>query len=111
MYLKFITLENNQLNGNTFFHSPTSRQQSYLNVRGHASEDINIDSVMSSSTCNKNSALAHASVADSILLGFSSHDWRDSIILYGIVISINYLRVISICLTSSQLKRRNYKNI
>ena len=81
MYLKFITLENNQLNGNTFFHSPASRRQSYLNVRGHASEDMNIDSVMSSRTCNRNSAFAQASVADSILLGLSSHDCRDSIIL------------------------------
>ena len=48
----------------------------YLNVRGQASEDINIDSVMSSSTCNKNSAFAHASVVDSILFGFSSQSER-----------------------------------
>ena len=53
----------------------------YRNVRGQASDDMKIDSVMSSRTCNKNSAFAQASVADSILLGLSSHDWRDSIIL------------------------------
>ena len=48
--------------------------QSYLKVLGHASDDIKMDSVISSKTCSKNSALAHASVADSILLGFNSHD-------------------------------------
>ena len=53
----------------------------YLRVLGQASDDMKMDSVMSSRTCRRNSALAQASVADSILLGFSSQDWRDSIIL------------------------------
>ena len=55
--------------------------KTYLKVLGHASDDMKIDSVMSSRTWSKNSALAQASVADSILLGFNSQDWRDSIIL------------------------------
>ena len=38
-------------------------------------------SVMSSRTCRRNSALAQASAADSILFGFNSHDWRESKIL------------------------------
>ena len=69
----------------THFYRFNITKYNYLNVRGQASEDINIDSVMSSSTCNKNSAFAHASVVDSILFGFSSQDCRDSIILYGII--------------------------
>jgi len=55
--------------------------ESNLRVLGQASEDIKMDSVMSSRTWSRNSALAHASVADSILLGFSSQDCRDSMIL------------------------------
>ena len=62
-----------------------SHCESYLKVLGHASDDIKMDSVISSKTCSKNSALAHASVADSILLGFNSHDWRDSMILEKIM--------------------------
>ena len=60
----------------------------YLKVRGHASDDMNIDSVMSSSTCKRNSALLHCSCVDSILLGLSSQDWwRDSNILkWGCII-------------------------
>ena len=54
----------------------------YLKVRGHASEDMKMDSVMSSKTWRRNSALAQASVVDSILFGFNSQDWwRDSMIL------------------------------
>jgi len=41
-------------------------------VRGQASEDMKMDSVMSSSTWRRNSALAQASVGLSILLGLSS---------------------------------------
>jgi hypothetical protein len=53
----------------------------HLRVLGQASEDMKMDSVMSSKTWSRNSALAQASVADSILFGFSSQDWRDSMIL------------------------------
>lgn len=49
-----------------------------LNVLGQASEDMKIDSVMSSKTCKRNSALAHASATDSILLGFNSQLCLDS---------------------------------
>ena len=53
----------------------TFKNESYLKVRGHASEDMKMDSVMSSKTWRRNSALAQASVVDSILFGFNSQDW------------------------------------
>ena len=70
--------------------------QIYRRVRGHASEDMKMDSVMSSRTWgsynveevvvasvtwSRNSALAQASVGLSILLGFSSQLCLDSRIL------------------------------
>ena len=61
---------------------PLTVKKFYLKVRGHASEDMKMDSVMSSKTWRRNSALAQASVVDSILFGFNSQDWwRDSMIL------------------------------
>ena len=70
-----------------------------LKVLGHASDDMKMDSVMSSRTWSKNSALAQASVADSILLGFNSQDWRDSIILEKgkVVLSVKIAIKISKC--------------
>ena len=53
----------------------------YLSVLGQASELMKMLSVMSSRTWRRNSALAHASAVDSILFGFNSQDWRDSMIL------------------------------
>ena len=63
---------------------------SYLRVLGQASDDMKMDSVMSSRTWSRNSAFAQASVADSILFGFSSHDWRDSMILKEFMFAIGW---------------------
>ena len=67
-----------------------------LRVLGQASEDMKMDSVMSSRTWSRNSALAQASVVDSILLGLSSQDCRDSMILDKRKVSVKcYFRQLS----------------